>query len=73
MKIDFSIFGITETRLIIGDKLLNNIDLDGYAIKSTTIELSWDGALLHINENINFKTRNDLKIYKSKELESIFI
>ena len=73
LNIDFSILGITETGLITGKKPLKNIDLEGYAIESTTIETSWEAALLYINENINYKTRNDLNIYKSKELESIFI
>ena len=34
---------------------------------------SCGGALLYINKDINFKIRNDLKIYKYKELESVFI
>ena len=42
-------------------------------IESTPTAASCGGALLYINKNINFKIRNDLKIYKYKELESVFI
>ena len=31
------------------------------------------GALLYIAKDLNYKVRNDLKVYKAKELESIFI
>ena len=42
-------------------------------IEITPTAASCGGALLYINKNINFKLRNDLKIYKEKELESVFI
>ena len=42
-------------------------------IGSTLTAASCGGALLYINKNINFKLRNDLKIYEYKELESVFI
>ena len=54
-------------------KPINNIDLEGYTIESTPTDASCGGALLYINKNINYKTRNDLTIYKSRELESVFI
>ena len=41
--------------------------------ESTPTAASCESALLYINKNINFKVRNDLKIYKYKELESVFI
>ena len=42
-------------------------------IESTPTAASCGGALLYINKNINFKIRNDLKIYKYKELDPVFI
>ena len=42
-------------------------------IESTPTATSCGGAPLYINKDINFKIRNDLKIYKYKELESVFI
>ena len=29
--------------------------------------------LLYISSDLNYKVRNDLKIYKAKELESVFV
>ena len=40
---------------------------------STKTESKCGGTLLYIKKGINYKLRTDLKIYKSKELESIFI
>ena len=51
-----------------------NINLPGYQNPlSTPTEASKGGVLLYVAEGINFKPRDDLKIYKSKELESAFI
>ena len=73
LRVKFEILGITESRIRIDKQAINNIHLEGYVIESTPTAASWGGALLYINKNINFKLRNDLKIYKHKELESIFI
>ena len=54
-------------------KTIKNIDLEGYTIESTPTDDTYGGALLYIDKNINFKTRNDLTIYKSRELRSVFI
>ena len=70
--INFYIMGITETRLRIGQKALSNIDIENYVIKNTTNDASCGAAVLYIKEGITYKFRNDLKITKSKELESIF-
>ena len=40
---------------------------------STPTEGTKGGVLIYVKAGINFKPRNDLKIYKSKELESAFI
>ena len=54
-------------------KTINNINLEGYTIGSTPSDATCGGALLYKNKNINYKTRNDLAIYKSRELKSVFI
>ena len=41
-------------------------------IESTPTAANCGGAALYKNKNINFNIRNDLKIYKYKELESVF-
>ena len=73
LKVQFDILGIIESRLRTDKQTKNNIDLEGYVIDSTPNPANCGGALLYINKSINFKMRNDLKIYKYKELESAFI
>ena len=73
LKVKFDILGITESRLRADKQAINNIDLEGYVIESTPTAASCGGALLYINKNMNFKLRNDLRVYKRKELKSIFI
>ena len=73
LKIKFDILGITESRLRTGKNPIDNIDLEGYTIKSASTDATCGGALLYTNKNINYKIRNDLTIYKSRELESVFI
>ena len=71
ININLDIIGITETRLRTGQKALNNIDIEKYVIEHTTTDGSCGGALLYIKEGITYKVRNELKITKSRELESI--
>ena len=72
IDINFEIIGITETRLRTGQKALNNTDIEKYVIEHTTTDARCGGALLYIKEGITYKVRNELKITKSKELESVF-
>ena len=69
----FSVIGITESRLKKGTKPISNIDLPNYKIEHTPTESEKGGSLLYISNNLNYKIRNDLMLYKPKELESIFI
>ena len=73
LKVKFDILGITKSRLKTGKQPINNTDLKGYVVESTPTDASCSRALLYINKNINYKLRKDLKIHKSKEVESIFI
>ena len=73
-KTKFSVIGITESRLNKGITPLNKINLPNYNIQHTPPESNNGGSLLYfISTDLSYKTRNDLKMYKSKELESIFI
>ena len=69
----FDILGITETRIRKQSFPINNIDLEGYNYEQTKTESKCGGTLLYIKKGIDYKLRTDLEIYKSKELESIFI
>ena len=73
LKVKFYILGITESRLKTRKQSINNIDLKECLVESTPTDNSCGFALLYINKNINYKLRKDLKIHKSKEVESIFM
>ena len=70
---NFQITKITETRLTTKKDPVNSIEIPNYNIEQTPTESDKGGALLYISKEINYKTRNDLNIYKEKLLESIFI
>ena len=70
---NFGVIGITESRLNKYMAPLNNINLQNYNIQHTSTESNKGGSFLYSSTDLSYKTRNDLKVYKSKELESIFI
>ena len=74
-KIDvkFNVIGITETRSKKSSIRKTSIDLHGYSFEDTPTEANCGGALLYIDNSINYIVRDDLCIYRSKELESVFI
>ena len=51
----------------------SRFELEGYILEHKPTESSCRGALLYIDQHINYKVCNNLKMYKIKELESIFI
>ena len=65
---NFKIIGITETRLTTKKDPVNSIGIPNCNIERTPTESDNDGALLYISKEINYKTRDDLKIYKMKLL-----
>ena len=71
LKNNFSIIGITENRLKVISEPLINIDLKNYNTESTPTESEKGGTLIYISSDLNGNVRNDLKIYKVKELELI--
>ena len=74
LNFKFDIIAISESKLQVGVEPKVNINLKGFQNPiSTPTEASKGGVLLYIAEGLNFKPRNDLKIYKSKELESAFV
>ena len=74
LNFNFDIIAISESKLQVGVEPNVNINIEGFQEPiSTPTEASKGGVLLYIANGINFKPRNDLKMYKSKELESAFI
>ena len=72
-KVNFNIIGISESRIKQNKNPTDNINLQNYNIKHWTIEAANGGVLLYIKDNIIYRLRKDLKMYKSKYLESIFL
>ena len=73
LEFDFSIIGITETKLRKRVKPIIDVKLNNYNIEHTTTESQNGGALLYISKSLNYKVRKDLVLYKARELETIFI
>ena len=72
-KIDFDVIGISESRIKKDKSPINSINLKVYSHESCPTESASGGTLLYISNNLSYKPRNDLCIYKSTELESTFI
>ena len=70
---DISVVGITETRHVKGKGANTNINLENYQIVECETESNKGGALIYISNKHDFVERPDLQMYKSKELESIFV
>ena len=72
-KKNFDIIAIIEIRTTKQVSLLNNLNLNNYSFEFTSTETSAGGTLLYIANQLSYKCRNDLNIYKKNELESTFI
>ena len=64
---------ITESRIKKDKVSLSNLTIPGYAIESQPTESTKGGVLLYISDDLRYKCRSDLTVYKPKDLESIFI
>ena len=70
---NFDIIALTESRIKKNSVSPINIELENYSIEHTWTELEAGGALLYMNKRLSYHPRNDLNIYLSGKLESIFI
>ena len=75
LKIKFDIIGITETKIKKNIDPIFDTELEGYASYQTPTEGDKGGVTLYISKNHKCKRRKDLDsiIYKTNELESVFI
>ena len=64
---------ITAYRLKANRTVLSNIDLKDYTFEWTPTAASKGGTLIYIDNKLRYKTRNDLKLYKEREIESTFL
>ena len=73
LETNFKITGITESRLTTKKDPMNDINIPGYNTDHTLTKSDKDGAFLYIWKDLNYKSRNDLKLYADKKLKSVFI
>ena len=73
IKTKFDIICISESRITKNNSLTTNINIPGYNFEHTPTESKAGGSLMYISDKISYKLRNDLNIYCSKQLESVFI
>ena len=52
---------------------MSDINIPGSNMEHTLTKSDEGGALLYISKDLNYKSRNDLKLYKDKNLEFVFI
>ena len=73
IKTKFDIICISESRITKSNSLTTNFNIPGYNFEHTPAESKAGGLLMYISNKISYKMRNDLNIYCSKQLESVFI
>ena len=73
LNTNFKVARITESWLTTEKDEINNIELSNYNTEHTSTKSDKDGALLFISKQLNYKNRNDLKMYQDKTLESVFV
>ena len=71
---EFDFICLSESKIVKGSEPQIDINIDGYQPpEGTPTEGEKGGVLIYAKNGINYIPRNDLNIYKSKELESQFI
>ena len=56
----FSVIGLSETKIKVGDQPLNNIDLPGYTFVSQNTLLNAGGVGFHVRNDLTFTILSDL-------------
>ena len=52
---------------------MNDINIPGYSIEHMPTKSNKGAAVLYISKDLHYKSKNNLKLYKDKNLESVFI
>ena len=74
INLKFDFICITESKIIKNVEPKSNINIDHYQSPvGTPTESCNGGVLIYVKEGIDYKPREDLNIYKTKELESYFL
>ena len=64
---------ISESRITQKLPLVKNTNLPVYNIKQTSTQSTVGGTLMYFSQNISYKTRSDLNICSTEEVESTII
>ena len=72
-KTHFNIIAVSESRITKNKLPPIYISISNYSCEFCPTEANAAGTLIYIRNHLSYKTRNDLKIYKSFELESTLI
>ena len=67
------IIWISECWIRANQQSQSKISLQNYIYEFISIESSKGGTLIYIDQNVKYKIREDLKLYKSKEIDSTFL
>ena len=73
LNFKFDIITISETKIQESTQPTFDVPLQNYNLYQTSTESTSGGTLIYVSKKFNSKIRNDIKIYKPKELESTFI
>lgn len=73
LKKKFDIICLSETRIFKNLLPTLNIQFSGYNFEYVPTESKTGGVGMYLSSKLNYKLRPDLKIYKTKELESLFV
>ena len=69
----FDIIAVSENRIVKIISLISNINLNIYSFEFKVTGSTAGGTLLYIANHLFYKPRNDLNLYKTIQLASIFI
>ena len=68
----FDIIAVSGNRIMKIIYLISNINLNIYSFESKPTGSTAGGTLFYIANHLSYKPRNDLNLYKTIQLESIF-
>ena len=72
-KTKVDVIAISETRITKQVSLSNDLNLNNYSFEFTPTETSAGGTLLYIAKHLSYKCRNDLNIYKKRNLNLLLL
>ena len=72
-KTDFDIIVVSESRITKNKLSSTDRSVPNYSYDFCLTEADTGGTLIYLWNHLSYKTRNDLKIYKTFELESTFV